>query len=342
MDPIPRSDALRSVRSREREHDSLHTAILLRQTPDPLHERAQPVSLGSGFFVRDGFVATNLHVVETSVRGYAKLVGHNSKFDIAGFVAADPAHDLVLLAVTGTKAPSLPLGDSSKVAVGDEVFAVGNPQGLEGTFSQGIISSIRQIGSDTLLQTTAPISPGSSGGPVVNDQAKVIGVAAATLKEGQNLNFAIPASYLKALLAQIRTVAPLPVKTAMGVEQGSILSGLGGRNTEGVIGTDFKWDWPSPYDASFSFTLQNRLRDPIRNAYCLVVFYGAKGDPLDVAVVQYEGLIPAGLGKRVSGHEVPGSVRDLTSAWVGRDGVNWELNPLARVEIRVLDFRIAE
>lgn len=65
------------------------------------------------------------------------------------------------------------------------MFAVGNPQGLEGTFSQGIISSIRQIGSDTLLQTTAPISPGSSGGPVVNDQGRVIGVAAATLKEGK-------------------------------------------------------------------------------------------------------------------------------------------------------------
>jgi S1-C subfamily serine protease len=155
-------------------------------------DNAQPISLGSGFFVRDGVVATNLHVVEKSVRGYAKLIGHNSKLDIAGFLAVDSVHDLVLLSVTGSKAPSLVLGDSSKVVVGDEVFAVGNPQGLEGTFSQGIISSIRQMGSDMLLQTTAPISPGSSGGPVVNDQAKVIGVAAATLKEGQNLTLRFP------------------------------------------------------------------------------------------------------------------------------------------------------
>jgi hypothetical protein len=332
---IPRADGQKAQQVAQ----SSFPSVVLLVMED---ENAQPISLGSGFFVRDGIVATNLHVVEASVRGYAKLIGHNSKFDIAGFVAVDPVHDLVLLAVAGTKAPSLSLGDSSKVAVGDEVFAVGNPQGLEGTFSQGIISSIRQMGPDTLLQTTAPISPGSSGGPVVNDQARVIGVAAATLKEGQNLNFAIPSYYLKALLAQIKPAAPLPVKTATGVEQGSILSGLGGRNTEAVSGTDFKWDWPSPYDAAFSFTLQNKLHDSVRDVYCLVVFYGIKGDPLDVAVVRYEGLIPVGLGKRISGNEVPGSVRDLTSTWVGRDGTHWELSPSARVEIRVLDFRIAE
>jgi Trypsin-like peptidase domain len=332
---IPRADGQKAQQVAQ----STFPSVVLLVMED---ENSQPVSLGSGFFVRDGLVATNLHVVETSVRGYAKLVGHDSKFDISGFVAVDPAHDLVLLSVAGAKAPPLSLGDSSKVAVGDEVFAVGNPQGLEGTFSQGIISSLRQMGSGTLLQTTAPISPGSSGGPVVNDQAQVIGVAVATLKEGQNLNFAIPASYLRALLTQTKPAAPLPVKTAAGVDQGSILSGLGGRNTEGVIGTDFKWDWPSPSDASFSLTLQNKLHDSIRDVHCLVVFYGAKGDPLDVAVVQYQGLIPAGLGKRISGHEVPSSVRDLTSAWVGRDGVYWELNPSARVDIRVLDFRLAE
>jgi hypothetical protein len=305
-------------------------------------ENAQPISLGSGFFVRDGIVATNLHVIEKAARGYAKLVGHNSKIDIAGFLAVDPVHDLVLLSVTGSKAPSLVLGDSSKVVIGDEVFAVGNPQGLEGTFSQGIISSIRQMGSDTLLQTTAPISPGSSGGPVVNDQAKVVGVAAATLKEGQNLNFAVPIAYVKALLDHIKPAIPLPVRTASGAEQESVFSGLGGRNTEGVVGADFKWDWPSPYAAAFSFTLQNKLRDSIRDVYCLVIFYGPNGNPLDVAEVQYQGSVPAGLGKRISGHEVSGSVRDLTSTWVGRDGSTWELNPSARVEMRVLDFRIAE
>jgi hypothetical protein len=132
------------------------------------------------------------------------------------------------------------------------------------------------------------------------------------------------------------------VKTAADIDRSSILSGLGGRNSEGVIGTDFKWDWPSPSGASFSFTLQNKLQGSIKDVRCLVVFYGVKGDPLDVAVVEYGNVIPAGLGKRISEHEVPSSVRDLTSAWVGRDGIYWELSPSARVEIRVLDFRLAE
>lgn len=70
------------------------------------------------------------------------------------------------------------------------------------------------------------------------------------------------------------------------------------------------------------------------------MFYSSKGDPLDVAEVRYEGLIPAGLGKRISGNGVPKSVLDLTSAWEQRNG--WELVPPAKVEIRVLDFRIAE
>lgn len=166
-------------------------------------------SFGSGFFVRDGIVATNLHVVEGAAGGYVKLVGQSRKYDILGIVSADRAQDLVLLAVPGTAAPSLPLGDSRQVAVGDEIFVVGNPQGLEGTFSQGIVSGVRQISSQTLMQITAPMSPGSSGGPVLNMQGKVIGVAMATFKGGQNLNFAVPTSYLSTLLSNMKPVRPL-------------------------------------------------------------------------------------------------------------------------------------
>src|SRR5262249_3421737 len=81
--------------------------------------------------------------------------------------------------------------------IGDEVYVVGNPEGLEGTFSQGIISSLR--GND-YIQITAPISHGSSGGPVLNKNGEVIGVAVGLIEEGQNLNFAIPVSKLTQLL----------------------------------------------------------------------------------------------------------------------------------------------
>ena len=96
--------------------------------------------------------------------------------------------------------PALSLGDSDAVQIGDKVYVAGNPQGLEGSFSDGIISAIRGGSADKFFQMTAPISQGSSGGPVVNARGEVIGVSFATHLEGQNLNFAIPVNYLKALM----------------------------------------------------------------------------------------------------------------------------------------------
>jgi S1-C subfamily serine protease len=154
----------------------------------------QPLSLGSGFFVRDGEIASNLHVVEGAARDYGKLVGQKTKYDIEGITAVDPVWDLVVLKVSAARPQPLSLGNSDAVQVGEPVYAVGNPQGLEGTFSQGIVSSIREVGTDKLLQITAPISPGSSGGPVLNDKGEVIGVSVATFRGGQNLNFAIPSN----------------------------------------------------------------------------------------------------------------------------------------------------
>jgi S1-C subfamily serine protease len=112
----------------------------------------QPRSLGSGFFIRDGEIASNLHVVEGAARGYAKIIGQKAKYDIEGISAVDPERDLVVLKISGAHAPALTLGNSESVQVGEVVYAVGNPQGLEGTFSQGIVSSIREVGTDTLLQ----------------------------------------------------------------------------------------------------------------------------------------------------------------------------------------------
>src|ERR1700691_1901877 len=170
----------------------------------------QPISFGSGFVIRHGLVATNNHGISGATSRYCKLVGTNATYAIAGVVAVDPTHDLSILTVNGLKAPELPLGDSAQLAVGDPVYAIGNPEGLEGTFSPGIVSGIRQPGSGTLLQITAPISPGSSGGPILDNTGKVIGVAVATLKEGQNLNLAIPSSYLAGLSAHISAnVRPL-------------------------------------------------------------------------------------------------------------------------------------
>ena len=287
-------------------------------------ERGQAVSLGSGFFVKEGVVASNFHVVEKSARGYAKLVGQKTKFNISGVVGLDAAHDLVLLAVDDAKAPVLKLSDSGKVAVGDEVFAVGNPQGLEGTFSQGIVSSIRQFETNSLLQITAPISPGSSGGPVLDAQGQVVGVAVATYKGGQNLNFAIPVKYVAELLTN--TSKPTPLSSTLTKPTKTILDELGGsKSTDGVYTHNFEFTYSSI--GIFHFSLANRLRESVKNVSCLVIFYDADENPLDFTLVQYPGVIPAGLGKRVKG-QVDSNAGELFQKKKGR------------IEFRVLNFEI--
>jgi|ERR1017187_5809569 S1-C subfamily serine protease len=308
----------------------------------------QPVALGSGFFVRENVVASNFHVVEGASRGYAKLIGKKTKYDITGLVGVDTMHDLVLLNVTDAKSPSLPLADSRQVAVGDEVFAVGNPQGLEGTFSQGIVSSIRNVESETLLQITAPISPGSSGGPVLNSEGKVIGIAVATFTGGQNLNFAVPANYLASLLAATNANPVTPLGSNATTKRGkSILDDLGGRSTEGVTGGKLTWEndlFDAYFSGNFSFTLQNKLHDNVKNVYCLVIFYDRNDSPLDIVVTHYPGTIPGGLGKRVTG-DVDKSVKRLTtgaSADFPNSSSLSAFTPSTKVEFRVLDFKIEE
>ena len=168
-----------------------------------------PLGFGSGFFVRDNLIATNYHVIEGAARGTAKLVGRFSTYMIEGVTATDKTNDLALLKVTVSGIKPLPLGNSSDVKIGETIYVAGNPKGLEGTFSDGIISSRRDPYTKERLQMTAPISPGSSGGPVLNSKGEVIGISFMTLVGGQNLNFAIPSRYLTELLPESKPAKPL-------------------------------------------------------------------------------------------------------------------------------------
>ena len=168
------------------------------------------LGLGSGFFVRTDQIATNLHVIDGAAQGTAKRVGQEMEYAIEGVTAMDEKNDLAILQVAAPDIQQLPLGDSDTVEIGDRVYVAGNPKGfLEGTFSDGIISAVRGDSTNKLLQMTAPVSSGSSGGPVLNSSGKVIGVLFATFRGGQNLNFAIPSNYLKGLLAQLGPAKPL-------------------------------------------------------------------------------------------------------------------------------------
>lgn len=182
-------------------------SVVLVTTED---DQGEALARGSGFVVAEGVIATNLHVIRSASKAFVKVVNSEIQLEVLGIVAENNEWDLVLLAVKDLTAPPLPLGDSTALQVGDDVYAVGNPHGLEGTFSAGIISSIRRIEGDALLQITAPISPGSSGGPIVNKDAEVVGIAVASLMEGQNLNFAISASYLGPMAKERGDPQPLP------------------------------------------------------------------------------------------------------------------------------------
>jgi tetratricopeptide (TPR) repeat protein len=159
-------------------------------------------SLGSGFFVRAGVVGTNYHVIKGSTKLYIKLIGQGGSYGVGRVVATDVKRDLALLYVDGIEAPALRLAAIPEVEVGDEVFAIGNPEGLEGTLSQGIVSGLREVEGQRYIQITAAISHGSSGGPILNSSGEVIGIAVGALRVGQNLNFAIPAKELATLLGR--------------------------------------------------------------------------------------------------------------------------------------------
>jgi TonB family protein len=156
-------------------------------------------SMGSGFFVEQNTIATNMHVIKGAYRGIIKLLNNDKEIPIKVIKAKDEKHDLALLTVNGNY-PKLSLGNSDKVNIGQRVYVVGNPMGLEGTFSEGIVSSIRQVEEIKLIQITAPISSGSSGGPVLDKNGEVIGISFAQFIIGQNLNFAIPVNYLIELI----------------------------------------------------------------------------------------------------------------------------------------------
>ena len=132
--------------ARDIAHVAFKSVVLLEMGDS----NGQPLSLGSGFFVSNGIIATNAHVIEGASSGTAKLVGDSHTMQILGTVAIDRHADLALLKVEST-APSLVLNSSANPSVGDNVFVVGSPLGLEGTFSEGIISGVRHIETDSIL-----------------------------------------------------------------------------------------------------------------------------------------------------------------------------------------------
>ncbi len=229
--------------------------IVQRASPAIVRIEAGAEKIGTGFILdKTGVVATNLHVVEGEANIKVKMVD-GTQYPVTSIAGIDRGHDLALLRITAQKPlPVLRLGDSSAVAAGDQVIAIGNPLGVfDHSVSAGLISQVRPLCTDadvaartqlvakigrpadeireeiekkprhtdeedqllrvlgcaqelTILQISAAISPGSSGGPLFNQYGEVIGVTTAIITQGQNINLAVPGNYLRPMLAQQTTI----------------------------------------------------------------------------------------------------------------------------------------
>ena len=163
-------------------------------------------STGSGFLVSsDGRILTNCHVIAHSKQATVRLANGDA-YDTVDVISIDKRKDIALLKIQAVELPALKLGRSASMEVGHGVFSVSSPLGVfQNTLSQGIVSGIREMDGYRVFQISAPISGGSSGGPIFNDVGEVIGLATFQVQAGRNLNFAVPIDYARGMMGATQT-----------------------------------------------------------------------------------------------------------------------------------------
>jgi S1-C subfamily serine protease len=186
---------------------------------------------GSGFILdKAGHVLTNFHVVQGANRGIKVQLSNKRNYD-AKVIGTDKRHDLALLQIDAANLEPVTLADSRELAVGQKVYAIGNPFGFNGTMTRGIISSIRTIGGsegasiENAIQTDAAINPGNSGGPLLNSRGEVIGINTMIASNGANqssgIGFAIPINTAKAVLSDLTRYGRIK-RPSLGIESYAI------------------------------------------------------------------------------------------------------------------------
>ena len=276
-----------------------------------------PYSQGSGFFIDKNTLVTNFHCVAGAERVEFKIAGNEEVYKGAKVVKASDDYDLAIIK-TKQDFPFVKVDSLGKDKVGSKIYAIGNPRGLEGTISDGILSGKRDNESIEYLQITAPINPGNSGGPVLNDKGEVIGVATFTFRNSQNLNFAMPIKYI----SQCKDVELVkPIKSAKI-----------GTKSDAVSMTSFIKD-ESEFQAYFS--LKNNTDDVVTNIYYILIFKTPSGE-----VIHYE--------ERLENNEIAPQLakRYATTGfsdwyYYSCNGENYR-NKKFSVEFRLISYEIVE
>ena len=186
--------------------------IAARATPsvvivENFNEDGEKAGQGSGYvFSGDGVIITNYHVIRGAKSLTVRVPGQEP-YRVDSVLGYEIDHDVAALQLTGSSLPALLTETMEEPKVGDRVVAIGAPLGLESTVSEGIVSALRSVGTMHIIQTTASISPGSSGGPLLNEYGRGIGLTTATVQDGQSLNFVVSAKHVSELLSRKRPMS---------------------------------------------------------------------------------------------------------------------------------------
>ena len=269
----------------------------------------QTLALGSGVIIDSGKVITNVHVITGAKYGYIQKENSNVKYIISGYVSIDKANDLIVLSVPDIVTSNPLIVDTIFPKVGEKIYAAGNPKGLSGTFSEGIVSSIRIIDKSRLIQISAPISPGSSGGAIVNSKGNLVGIAVGSIENGQNLNFAIPSIHINELIC----VENIEVKP-LNISKSNYTSKADIANVKDFVKIkNIYWYYdcdngrtPSitipPENPLVQFSIYNNTSEPIFEIKIFIIIYDRNKLPVDykmVNAIRFSEAILPGFAKKV-------------------------------------------
>jgi len=178
----------------------------------------------SGFIVNpSGTIVTSFHVICDLQSAKVQIIS-GDVYDLVSLRAADERRDLAVIQVPGFDLPTVELGNSNEVQVGDPVLLIGSPRGLQGSVTTGVISAVRDLNEGfKVFQTDAASNPGNSGGPMVNGKGQAIGVLGFKLKSSEGLNFAIPINYVRGHLNNLGSPVPLSKLQSGGSEPAKTL-----------------------------------------------------------------------------------------------------------------------